>query len=362
MLEAQLKHLKKIEKYKKYSPALFFVFGFLFDILTLNDVDNLISIIQQCIYIIVAGSLLQFKFLEQEGLWQASEKIKKYWHYNNEILHFLLGGLLSIYTLFYFVSSSLAVSLLFLIFMFCLLIINEMPKFQQQKIIFKYLLYAICLFSFFLFLLPLVAGTVSAFAFIAALLISSLLTFLNFRTLVKKGIDRLKVLQQMVLPAALILLTLILLYAGKILPPVPLSAKYIGIYHNVKKVADKYQLTYTRSPWKFWQNGDQTFYALKNDKIYCFVRVFAPGLIAQKIIFHWQNMQQGEWITMDKVEINIQGGRQHGFRGYVSKANYIEGDWRVKLENEDGREISRINFEVIHEASDKPSEQNFHWH
>ena len=154
MMQTLINFSLKNEKLKKFSPAIFFVCGFLFDILTLNQVDNIFSLIQQCLYIAIAGYILRLSFLNKEQLWEAPEKYKKIWNYQNEIVHFLLGGLLSIYTLFYFVSSSLSVSFTFLIFMFTALVFNETTYVKNQGFFCKYLLYSIALFSFFLFLLP----------------------------------------------------------------------------------------------------------------------------------------------------------------------------------------------------------------
>lgn len=347
---------------KRYRPAIFFALGFLFDILTLNEVDNLLSLIQQCFYILIAGLVLRWAFLQQEGLWAPPESWHKFWPYHNELVHFLLGGLLSIYTLFFFVSSSFSVSFLFLLLLFSLLILNETPLFQKKSLAFKYLLYSLCLFSFFLFVLPLLAGSISVWAFYAALLVSSLLILMNFLDTYKKGVEKNKIIKQMVLPGGIVALAFLLFYHLKILPPVPLSAKYMGIYHNISKSDERYQLEYNRPWWRFWQNGDQTFYAKAGDKIYCFARVFAPGLISEKILFHWQFYQNGQWLSQDRVAMQLKGGRQHGFRAYAVKSNYSQGEWRVMLETEDGREISRIHFEVIPENSAEEREFSYDFH
>ena len=184
-----LKQIYKILKSKLKNishtlPLYFFVLGFLFDVLTLGEVDNLISIVQQCTYIILAGLLLRASFLEQEGLWNPSEKIQKYWKYQNELVHFFIGRLTQ--CLHPFLFCKLLYSCVFVVFVddVCLVNSQRISSCKKNKDwFFKYLLYAICLFSFFLFLLPLLAGTVSALAFIAALVVSSLLTLLNYRDL-----------------------------------------------------------------------------------------------------------------------------------------------------------------------------------
>ncbi len=352
----------KLDKYKKFRPAVFFSLGFLFDIITLGRVDNIFSLAQQCLYIGVAGLLLRQHFFEREQLWTPHTKIQKLWTYQNEAVHFFLGGLLSIYTLFFFISSSLSTSLLFLIALFSLLILNETSFFRTKNLTFKYCLYSICLYSFLLFLLPIILGTVGITAFLSSLIIGSLISFLNYRDTIKRGVNKDKAKKQILLPSLYVVLGFLILYFLKVLPPVPLSAQYMGVYHSLNKEGDIYQLGYTRPKWKFWQNGDQSFAAKSGDKIYCFVRIFAPTHVSGQIIFHWQNYQKDKWITTDKVPIPITGGRQNGYRAYTMKSNYQIGSWRVLLENEDGREISRIPIQITSDPSPDPANYNYDYH
>ncbi|MEQ1665001.1 MAG: hypothetical protein ABL927_06450, partial [Bdellovibrionales bacterium] len=92
-------HLYK--KYEKYVPAAFFVGGFLFDIITLSRIDDWLSLLQQLTYLLILLQILKYKTYEQGKIWKASEKISRWWVYSNEVLHFILGSLLSSYTLFY---------------------------------------------------------------------------------------------------------------------------------------------------------------------------------------------------------------------------------------------------------------------
>ena len=104
----RLTHLHS--KYEKYYPAAFFIAGFIFDIVTLDRIDNIYMILQQAIYIIFVGYVLFFQTLEKTGHFQPQKMtsffgrhFNKMWRYNNEALHFVLGSLLSVYFLFYFV-------------------------------------------------------------------------------------------------------------------------------------------------------------------------------------------------------------------------------------------------------------------
>lgn len=48
----------------------------------------------------------------------------------------------------------------------------------------------------------------------------------------------------------------------------------------------------------------------------------------------------------DAIPVKIAGGRDQGFRGFTVKENYQDGDWQVRVETMDGREIGRLNFSV----------------
>jgi hypothetical protein len=154
-----------------------------------------------------------------------------------------------------------------------------------------------------------------------------------------------------VLPQFAVGVFLVLLYVFKLIPPVPLAAKYMGIYHNIERENGAYKLSYTRPTWKFWQNGDQSFVAIPGDKIHCFVQIFSPSSIDDRVIFHWQFQTERGWQSSDRIAINVKGGRDDGFRGYSIKSAFQPGDWRVSVESMDGREIGRINFTVLSSAT-----------
>ena len=55
---------------KQYMPALFFILGFVFDIFTLGQIDDVVPLIQQSLYLILLGRLLYFQVLQEDNLWQ----------------------------------------------------------------------------------------------------------------------------------------------------------------------------------------------------------------------------------------------------------------------------------------------------
>jgi hypothetical protein len=139
-------------------------------------------------------------------------------------------------------------------------------------------------------------------------------------------------------------------YLVRAIPPVPLSVQYMGILHRVAKVNGRYELSYLRSKWKAWEQGEQNFLARPGDKIYCFVRVFSPGQFKDRLQVRWfyRDPNHG-WQRYDAIPMEIVGGRNEGYRGYTVKAHYQSGDWRVQIETSDNRELSRTYFTVVND-------------
>jgi len=139
-------------------------------------------------------------------------------------------------------------------------------------------------------------------------------------------------------------------YLLRVIPPVPLSIPFIGVYHAVERTDEGYRLSHERPWWRFWHNGDQWFRAQPGDNVYVFFRVFSPARFSDevRIRWFWKPWRPGGpgWAAQDSIPIKIVGGRREGFRGYGVKANYQPGAWKVQVETTDGREIGRIYFDL----------------
>ncbi|OFZ18900.1 MAG: hypothetical protein A2Z20_12385 [Bdellovibrionales bacterium RBG_16_40_8] len=337
---------------EKYVSTWSFLAGFLFDVFTLSRIDDWFALVQQTVYLIIIIQILKYKTYEAGGIWRPSAKFAKYWNYSTEVLHFMLGSLLSVYSLFYFISSSLATSFLFMLVLFALLITNELQQVKKQGLILKYALFAVCVFSYMFVVIPLSLGFIGIVPFLLSLALGLLPFITLYKSFLTKNMQSLYLKKNILLPPIAVSIFLLVLYFAKLLPPIPLSAQYIGIYHQIEKVPSvtgetKFKLKYERAKWwNFWQSGAQDFVAEPGDKIYCFVRIFAPANFKDKIVFHWRKKYQTGWQTMDKIINEISGGRSQGFRSYAFKANFEPGKWRVQIETLSGQEIGRLNFQV----------------
>jgi hypothetical protein len=341
---------------EKFLAAEFFFAGFIFDIVTLQRIDDWLNIAQQGLFIaIILGFLVLYT-----RRWEPSQAwppyLRKAWGYNLEAFHFMFGSLLSGFTVFYFKSSSIFVSFGFLLVLIGLLVANELKRFKELEIPFKWALFALCLLSYLLYVVPIVLGYIGLTTF----LISWVLTLVSIALIVvylrKQKDIAVKIEKVVVLPSTAILAVFAIAYWLQLVPPVPLSIKYMGIYHQVQRTPDgRYELLHQKPWWKFWQNGDQVFMASPGDKIFCYFRLYSPAKFKDEIRLHWlkKDPLRG-WESQDKVPLRVSGGREEGFRGFGTKANYEPGNWRVQVETTEGREIGRVYFEI---NTSPPSEE-----
>lgn len=339
------------KKYERYLPAVFFGLGFLLDIMTLGEIDDFSNILIFTSYLIFSGAFLAFEYQEINEFESNNKVFQFIFDYRNDIFHFFLGALLSAFTLFYFKSSSLATSFLFLIFMMSVLLLNETSFFQKNGIIVRTTMMKLCLLSYFILIIPTALGQAGSMIFAFCMVISLVLSGIAFFWLSKKRDNKEKNLKELLYPHLIVAGIFILLYLAKVLPPVPLSIKYIGIYHDVKKEENSYIVREERQSWKFWQNGDQVFKARPGDKVYVFAKIYSPGGFAGKVYIRWLKDTEDGWVTSDKIPLSITGGRNKGFRGYSYKANYEPGEWQVRIETDNGLEIGRISLEIIPDES-----------
>lgn len=325
----------------------FFLAGFIFDVFTLADVDDPFSIAQQVIYLTIIGSILYFEFLNSIKALEPSPWLAKIWNYRQLIIHFFLGSLLSVYSLFFLKSSSLFSSLLFLLFISGLMILNEIKSFQKGRFDLKIGLFVICLFCFFSMLVPVILGFVGFVPFMLALSLTASVIYGVFKALQKNVADASLLYKRLVAPSGIVIIVFAVFYFFGWIPPVPLSVQNMGIYHMVEKNGSQYMASHENPWWRFWHKGDQDFKAEPNDKIYFFAQIFSPGRFDDSVILHWyyKDPRQG-WTSTDKIPMRVTGGRKNGYRGFSTKQNYTPGEWRISVETTDAREIGRIYFDV----------------
>lgn len=370
---APLTRWQRVQAYRERHAgaeiALFFVAGFLFDVITLDRIDNWKNLLQQGGYLAVLGGLLLFEQRYRLVGDSPPRFLGFLTRFHEDAAHFLLGSLLSSFALFFFKSASGFSAFLFLLVIFALLLANELPRFRSRGPVIRYGLYSLALTSYFAYLLPVVFGRVGWYLFVAAAALSSLPFILLFKKAVRWSSDRQLALRQVAAPALGVQLALVGLYFAGAIPPVPLSIEKIGIYHEVKAVTPKdelgkplprvYELMHQRAAWRFWHRGDQHFVARKGDTVYAFVRIFVPmtvkgGNVPISFQWYYDDPVKG-WVKRSSYTFKgIVGGRAEGYRTFATLSDPQPGDWRVEVLSPDGREIGSIGFTVERDEDTAP--------
>lgn len=340
------------EKNERKVAVWSFVGGFVFDIVTLDRIDSWFTISQQALYILVIGMALLQMFFEEGGPPRdlaGMNSIKRfYFEFRNAIVHFILGSLLSLYTLFFFKSSSLFVSFGFMAILVALLVVNESERFKKLGLSFKFALLSICTLSFSAGVVPVFIGSIGMLVFLASMLVGCIPAAVAYRRISIHAAQRTQqARRQILVPFGAVLVLFLALYFFRLIPPVPLSIQHIGVYHGVARQGDSFVLSHERPFWRFWDNGDQKFSAQPGDKVYVFFRIFSPARFADQVLMRWYWKDGGgRWQLHDSIPINIVGGRAQGFRGYGMKSNYQPGEWKLQVETTDEREIGRVYFDL----------------
>ena len=314
---------------------------------TIDRVDSWLTIAQQALYLAIVTAVLTQMFFAPEApaLEGASFFKRSYYRYRVAILSFLLGGLLNLYAIFFFKSSSLLVSASFLVLLVALLLLNELHHLKWLGLSFRFVLLSLCGLSFCATVVPVFVGQIGLAVFLLSMAVGCVPMVALAWSIRSRSPDRFpRVRNQILVPFGLVLIAFLGAYVLKVIPPVPLSIPYIGVYHAVERTKDEYRLSHERPAWRFWHNRDQEFRAQPGDRVFVFFRIFSPTRFADEVRVRWFHHQASGWVAQDSIPIKITGGRAEGFRGYGFKTNYQPGEWKVQVETTDEREIGRVYF------------------
>jgi hypothetical protein len=317
MFQSQIQRTKLFyEKNARFVPIVGFVLGFIFDMCLLHRIDEPKVIIQQAIYILIAGAFITADLLKNVGEVHPPFLLRKLWPYREFLLHFVLGTLLNSYTIFYFKSASGLTSFIFIFVLIASLTLSEFKSFgkSQQKV--HMALLSLCLISYFQSLLPILFGVMGWAPFLASGFASILVFSLYYKYLRPRLALNPSLLKTHVLYPYLAIQGIFTgLYFAHAIPPVPLSVSYMGAYHQVEKRDGQYLLGYTRSWTNFWQHGDETFLARPGDTVIIFIQVFSPTGFKDSLQVRWSLYDQKRgWQSQDVIPLAVTGGRDEGFR------------------------------------------------
>lgn len=351
---------------KPFMPPVFFFSGVAYDTLTLTRIDRLQDNLLLLICLLLLGLLIvltgrlgiepapdreQLAALSPFACWVLRAR-----PYYPLAVQFLLGGLFSAYTIFYSRSATLTGTAIFFVLLVLLLVGNEFLRDRLSSLRLLVSLYALVCFAFFTFFLPVMTGRMNAAIFLAGAGLSAAVTFRVVQLIYWNNPERSKrEAVGVTVPAVALIGLLVVFYFLNWIPPVPLSMKFGGIYHEVKKSGDRFELSFEKQWYQVWERSDSTFPA--NEPVYCFTAVFAPVDLNTTIYHHWyfRPSSNKPFTHADRIPFKIAGGREGGYRAYTFKQRLAPGDWRVDVETEDGRIIGRVSVLVEERGEVHPS-------
>lgn len=352
---AKVRHHKVVHHIEHHWLTISFIVGYIFDNLTLLRVDSLLDHAFLASYVVIAMASLLALYAGTAGkLPEKYEWYAKEW--SPIVLQFVFGNLLSGMFVFYGRSGSWWASWPFLLMIFGVMVGNELVTRRAQRLLLNLAMLFVGLFSYTVLIVPVVLAKMGAWIFLLSGVLALLLMcgFVRVLALVVPNFMRAN-MRMIAFTLGLLYVLFNFLYFTNIIPPIPLSLKELGIYHNVAHLENgEYALTYEKGAWyQFFKDSDNgTFHYQIGDMIYCFASVFAPTNLSTEIYHRWEYYvpEDGEWRTYSRLSYPIDGGRGEGYRGYSWVRHPAPGKWRCTVETDRKQVLGSETFEVVEGA------------
>ena len=336
------------EKYERRVSSVALIVGFTLDTLTLRRIDLWIENLIFLVYLSIA--LLSIVVI---NLYDGRALRGKPFYYLSAFapipMQFAFGGLFSGFAVFYLRSASFSASWPFLLFLFFLLFGNEFFRTRYTRLTFHISIFFIALFSYSVFVVPVIAGKMGAAEFLMSGVLSLAVIAVFLEMLAFFIPNRVREARRAIIKSVgAIFLVMNTSYFLNIIPPIPLSLKEAGAYRFVSRMEDGGYFIQRESGMWYDVLFPTSVRLMRGNSLYFYSAVFAPTRLNTRIVHHWQYFNEGQdkWVTVLRVDFPITGGRDGGYRGFSKKTNVEEGLWRVDVETERGGRIGRKTFRV----------------
>ena len=341
-------------KYERPISSLSLIFGFVFDAFTLHRVDTPWENIWILGHLIIVGTFIVLIHTHESTAGDEKNPSKAHFWFVN-ILQFFFGGILSTYLVFYFRSADIFSTWPFILLLALAFLANESLKRHYIRFSFQISLFFLSIYSFAIFLVPVLTHQIGAKIFLFSGLIS--LVFIAIFTIfllyiIKDKFNKdEKESKKMIVLLILGIFGLVnFLYFTNLIPPIPLSLKDSGIYHFIQKNSDgNYDVTYEDYGWRGYFNLYPDFKETPGSAVYAYSAIFSPKYLNLTIVHEWQyyDSTQNKWVSGSVVNLPLIGGRDGGFRTYSMRYNLPAGKWRVLVKTQDGQTIGSIRFNIV---------------
>lgn len=364
-----------VQKIEKFFPAIAFLGGFTWDSITLGQMvesSDLIFLLAYYLgafiliillsahkstdqnYVNADGvSVIDAEVLDDNGNLQTvpqkrkylldrewSEKWKKRFTW---AVQFCYGSLFSALVVCYFKSSGSFTTFILVVFLAVLLVCNEFLQKRYESFAITLALFCLLGTMFMNFAIPHLVHRIGFFWFFASTLISfgicALVWFISHRKLT------------VLIAPGIICLLLTISYLVNLVPPVPLVMKQQMVCTNFDKN------TYTGeidipSYLQYIGVESHTIHKRNKKEIHFVSSVYAPTDLKALLEYRWYyadpitgKFQLEKIISSSKMVLT--GGRESGYRSYVTRYNLPEGIYRVETAYSHGAVIGSMTFKVL---------------
>lgn len=344
------------QKYERFLMPAMLVVGLAADFFTFKNIRIETSLMLLGAYFILAGLAITYIHLyDKPGIQDRHPVSRATRVVAQMIVQFAFGALLSASFVFYWFSGTVAVSWPLILIFALLMVSNDVLRHYFERPVVQISVYFFTAFSLLSLILPVAFNSIAVWHFVYAGILS--LIFISFYI---AGIARLvpsmrEKRARMFIPVLIIFAAMNAFYFFNVIPPIPLSVREAGVYHDVRRSGSDYLVQAEKET--FWQRvwPGQKIHAAPGERLFVFASIFAPADLNTTIVHEWQyyDASAGEWVSKDRLTYPISGGRVQGYRGYTLKTTVQPGKWRVDVETQRGQVLGRVHF-TVESVAEKP--------
>lgn len=267
------------------------------------------------------------------------------------VVQFAFGALLSSAFLFYWFGGAVAASWPVMLVVVALMAFNEAFRRVFLRPSVQFGVFAFVLFSYCTLLFPFMLRSLSAWVFLLGGAVATGVSLLLAEIVTRTDGTRRPLAGRFRLIAVCTYAAFVSLYFLNVIPPIPLSIREAGAYHDVTVRDGAYLLqAESEDPLdRLWPGQTLHLEQDGDGRIFAYTAIYAPTDLSTEIVHAWQRYDEaaGSWTDAGRSSYETRGGRQEGYRGYSYRTIRSPGRWRVIVETERGQELGRIRFTVI---------------
>jgi hypothetical protein len=335
--------------FSKHWLTIWFVIGFIGDVLLLNKIDDLFDNLLLLFYASLATITLILFYVGVAGRaphWLNRRLVKL----SPLAMQYAFGGLLSGMLIFYGRSGDWLTSAPYLLLIITVILGNELVDKRSDRLLYHLTLYFVGIFSYIVLVVPVITGLIGNSIFILSGLIAlGVVTFVI--QILYRIVPRFMALNttRVILTIGAIYASFNILYFTNIIPPIPLSLTELSIVQSVERISSPpgYRLVYEDQTWLTGLPFLPSEIHPTGSSIACFARVFAPTKMETEIFHRWEYKDaNGVWQERFRFGYRIAGTNEKGYRGYTILENFTPGLWRCSVENKRGQVLGRTMVQI----------------